>query len=87
MIKQLAVMIHEYILNQRKIERLSKDIYISVDLEETIDLMCKQQKLIGYNECILECISTTKDIDIKSNRNLERIYNTLINNIQTEIDR
>ncbi len=87
MIKQLAAMIHEYILNQRKIERLSKDIFISVDLEETIDLMCKQQKLIGYNECILKFISSNEEIDIKSNRNLERIYNTLINNIQTEIDK
>ena len=87
MIKQLAAMIHEYILNLRKIEKLSKDIYISVDLEETIDLMCKQQKLIGYNECILKFISSNEEIDIKSNRNLERIYNTLINNIQTEIDK
>ncbi len=87
MIKQLAAMIHEYILNQRKIERLSKDIYISVDLEETIDLMCKQQKLIGYNECILKLLSSNEEIDIKSNRNIERIYNTLINNIQTEIDK
>lgn len=87
MVKQLAAMIHEYILNQRKIERLSKDIYISVDLEETIDLMCKQQKLIGYNECILKFISSNEEIDIKSNRNLERIYNTLINNIQVEINK
>lgn len=87
MIKQLAVVIHEYILNLRKIEKLSKDIYKSVDLEETIDLMCKQQKLIGYNECILKFISSNEEIDIKSNHNLERIYNTLINNIQTEIDK
>lgn len=87
MVKHLAAAIHEYILNLRKIERLSKDIYISVDLEETIDLMCKQQKLIGYNECILKFISSNEEIDIKSNRNLERIYNTLINNIQTEIDK
>lgn len=82
MIKHLAVVIHEYILNLREIERLSKDIYKSVDLEETMDLMCKQQKLIGYNECILKFISSNEEIDIKSNRNLERIYNTLINNIQ-----
>ena len=87
MIKQLAVMIHECILNQRKIERLSKDIYISVDLDETIELMCKQHKLIGYNECILKILSSNEEIDIKSNHNIERIYNTLINNIQTEIDR
>lgn len=87
MIKQLAVMIYEFILNQRKIERLSKDIYISVDLEETIDLMCKQQKLIGYNECILKLLSSNEEINIKVNRNIERIYNTLINNIQTEIDK
>lgn len=87
MIKHLAAAIHEYILNLRKIERLSKDIYISVDLEESINLMCKQQKLIGYNECILKFISSNEEIDIKSNHNLERIYNTLINNILTEVDK
>lgn len=87
MIKQLAAMIHEYILNQRKIEKLSKDIYTSVNLEETIYLMCSQQKLIGYNEYILKFLSSNEEIDIKSNRNIERIYDTLINNIQTEIDK
>lgn len=52
MISVILNAVQEHRRNKRAIKRLDDKIYLSVDLDETIDLMQKRAELIGENKAI-----------------------------------
>lgn len=52
MISVILNAVQEHRRNKRAIKRLDEKIYLSVDLDDTIDLMQKRAKLIGENKAI-----------------------------------
>ena len=57
MINVIAIALQDYKRNKRAIKRLDDKIYLSVDLEETIELMAKKSELIGENKAIIKYIA------------------------------
>lgn len=56
--------------NKRAIKRYDEKIYLSVDLEETIDFLEKKNRLIGENDAISKFILNKNNI-VYSNTDLD----------------